>query len=173
MSVDAWSWTWRGPGIKSKWEIAMNVLGVRCSNKDFTYAILTGTKRAPAQVMLNSLAFPKGFAKAQSLRWLLQEMDGIITANQINKIVIKSSEGLTRGNTFVDRVEHEAAVQIAGAARGLKGIFKKVKSTIAKDLGQKGRAHYLAHLDTSSFPDYDSCSEKEQEAILAAWSELT
>ncbi len=151
----------------------MNVLGVRCSNKDFTYAILSGTQKSPVQVKLDGHAFPKGFSKSQSLRWLLQEIDGILSQHQIKAIVLKASEGMTRGKTFVDRVEHEAAVQIAGANQGVKLISKKVKSTIAKDLGQKGRAHYLANLDTSSFPNFDSCSEKQQEAILAAWSALT
>ncbi|HLN32629.1 MAG TPA: hypothetical protein VK395_33175 [Gemmataceae bacterium] len=151
----------------------MNVLGVRCSNKDFTYAVLSGTKKSPVQETLYAVAFPKGYAKPQSLRWLLLEIDGLITKHQIKSIVIKSSEGMTRGKAFADRVQHEAAVQIAGATRGLKAVFEKVKSTMAKDLGQKGRAHYLAQLDTSNFPDYDSHSEKEQEAILAAWSGLT
>ncbi len=151
----------------------MTVLGVRCSNKDLTYAVLSGTKKSPVLATLDAVAFPKGYTKPNSLRWLVLEIDGIITKHQIKIIVIKSSEGMTRGKAFEDRVEHEAAVQIAAANRGLKWIFKKVKSTIAKDLGQKGRAHYLAQLDTSSLPEYDSRSEKEKEAILAAWSGLT
>jgi hypothetical protein len=62
---------------------------------------------------------------------------------------------------------------LAGGARGMRAVFKKVKSTIAKDLGQKGRSKYLANLDTSWAPTFDGFSDKEKEAIQAAWSELT
>ena len=55
----------------------------------------------------------------------------------------------------------------------MSGIFRKVKSTIAKDLGLKGRGHYLqTELDTSVIPGFGSKSEKEKDAILAGWSEL-
>jgi len=55
----------------------------------------------------------------------------------------------------------------------MTGIFKKVKSTIAKDLGLKGRGHYLrTELDTSVIPGFAGKPDKEKEAILAAWSEL-
>jgi hypothetical protein len=86
--------------------------------------------------------------------------------------VIKKFEGKSRGKTYEERVEHEAAVIIAAANRGLRKVPKKVKSTIAKDLGQKGRAHYLSVLDTSHFQTFESESEKTKEAILAGWSEL-
>ena len=62
---------------------------------------------------------------------------------------------------------------VAGGTEGMNAIFKKLKSTIAKDLGLKGRAHYLqTSLDTSVIPGFGGRGGKEQEAILAGWSEL-
>jgi hypothetical protein len=117
----------------------MTVLGVRCSNRDFAYAILGGSKETPEQVAVRTIPYPKGFAKPQSLHWLAQEVDGLLNRHSVEKIVIKRIEGKTRGGPFEERVEHEAAVMLAGGARGMRAVFKKVKSTIAKDLGQKGR----------------------------------
>jgi hypothetical protein len=89
---------------------------------------------------LRHLVYPKGFVKAQSLHWLYQEADGLFRQNGIEKLVIKRFEGQSRGAPFEDRVEHEAAVMLAAAQRGMKAVFKKVKSQIAKELGQKSRA---------------------------------
>jgi hypothetical protein len=47
---------------------------------------------------------------------------------------------------------------IAGAASGMRGLFKKMK--------------YLGELGTSWNPNFDRFSDKEKEAILTAWSEL-
>lgn len=150
----------------------MTVLGVRCSNKDFTYAVLDGTKAAPVLVACETLNLPKGFAPAQSLYWLFQETTGLLSQHSVSRVVIKRFEGKTRGGSFETRVEHEAAVMLAAGAEGNHAVFKKVKSTLAKDLGQKGRARYLAHLDTSWAPTYSQLSDKQKEALQAAWSEL-
>jgi len=150
----------------------MTVLGIRCSNTDFAYAILDGSKRSPNEIVIGAFAYPKGYAKPRSLRWLVQEIDGLIDKHEIRAIVLKAYEGRTRGKAHEDRVEHEAAVIIAGANRGLTAVFKKVNSTIAKHLGQKGRARYLQRLDTTVLPSFASASNKVQEAMLAAWSEL-
>lgn len=150
----------------------MTILGVRCSNRDFAYAILDGRRDTPELVKVGTLSYPKGFVKPQSLHWLFQEADGLFRQNGIEKLVIKRFEGQSRGAPFEDRVEHEAAVILAAAQRGMKVVFKKVKSQIAKDLGQKGRARYLAALDTSWLPCFGDLSEKEKEAVHAAWSEL-
>jgi hypothetical protein len=146
----------------------MTILGVRCSNRDFAYAILDGTKQTPSQLKIATLSYPRGFAKPQSLHWLFQEADALLRRHGIEKIVLKRFEGKSRGAPFEDRVEHEAAVILAAAERGMKAVSKKVKSQIAKDLGQKGRARYLAELDTSWLPSFGTLSDKEKEAVQAA-----
>lgn len=151
----------------------MSVLGIRCSNKDFTYAVLTGTKKNPTLQCIASVIVPKNFSRPRALHWMVQEVDGLIAKHAISKIVMKASEGRFRGKTYSDRVELEASVYVAAGMKGMSAVFKKVTSTIAKDLGLKGRGRYLqTSLDTSVIPSYAGHSDKEKEAILAGWSEL-
>jgi hypothetical protein len=148
------------------------VLGVRCSNRDFRYAVVDGRKTAPTVVRLETLLLPQGFASSQALHWLFQEVTDLLGGHTIGKIVIKRFEGQSRGKPFEERVGLEAAVMLAAGAKGMKGVFKKGKSTLAKDLGQKGRARYLTNVDTSVLPQFVAFTEKQQEAVLAVWSEL-
>lgn len=151
----------------------MSILGIRCSNKDFTYAVMVGSKKKPVVQHVASVSVPKNFSRPRALHWMVQEIQGLIAKHGIQKVVMKSFEGRTRGKTYAERVELEAAVYIAGGMDGMSAIFKKVKSTIAKDLGLKGRAHYLqTSLDTSVIPGFGGKKDKEKEAILAGWSEL-
>ncbi len=151
----------------------MNVLGIRCSNTDYTYAVMSGTKQTPQVVVCSTITYPQGYSKVQSLSWLLQEIEDLIKKHSISLVSMKRFEGRTKGNAYEDRVEHEAMVYLAGANCGLRGVFKKVNSTIAKNLGLKGRARYLAKsLNTSSIPSYCDYSEREKDAIHAGWSEL-
>lgn len=151
----------------------MNVLGIRCSNKDYTYAILTGTKTNPRIIDTQTLPYPSGFPTAESLKWLLQEIEGLIIQYDIKRITMNKSETRVRGNDYEHRVEHEAIVYIASLNKGVKCVDKKVKGSIAKDLGLKGRASSL--LDTSNtslIKDFDNYSKKSQDAIFAGWSKL-
>ena len=151
----------------------MNILGVRCSNKDFSYVVMSGSQKAPAIVASGSLAYPKNFARPRSLLWFTQEVEQLIKKHDVQSVVIKRFEGRSRGGSFEERVEYEAAVYLACARCGITAVCKKVKSTIAKDFGLKGRAHYLeTGIDTSVIPAFSSYTDKEQEAILCAWSEL-
>jgi hypothetical protein len=151
----------------------MKVLGIRCSNRDYAFGVLAGTKTKPETVECGTVRYPKGYSKPQSLKWFLQEIEAKVAKHDIGRMVVKRSERGTWGNAYEDRVEHEAMVSLAGANLGRKAVFKKVKSTIAKNLGLKGRGHYLkTTLDTSVIQGYDERSDKEKEAILAAWSEL-
>ena len=63
-------------------------------------------------------------------------------------------------------------IEIRGGTLTISSKIKKVKATIAKDLGLKGKARYLSTLDTSSIPNYSSYSEKMREAVLVGRSEL-
>lgn len=151
----------------------MTVLGVRCSNKDFTYVVMSGSKVKPKIDTSDINTFPRNFSKPRALLWFVQEIEQLISRHNVNKIVIKGFEGRTRGKSYEERVEFESAVFIAAANNGINAVFKKVKSTIAKDLGLKGRAHYLqTTLNTSVIDGYATKTEKEKDAILSAWSEL-
>jgi hypothetical protein len=151
----------------------MTVLGIRCSNKDFTYVVLEGSKDTPKLTCLESVQYPTNYSRSRCLFWLVQEVKALISRYGVERIVMKGFEGRTRDKTYEHRVESEAAVFIAAAEAGITGVFKKVKSTIAKDLGFKGRGHYLqSALDTSLIPEYEQSGDRAQDAILAAWSEL-
>lgn len=105
----------------------------------------------------------------------MHEIDDMIKNYSVNHVTMKGSEGIAaRGKPFVERVEMEAIVYLVGANHGIRKIPKKVKSTVAKDFGLKGKAHYLnTDLDTSLINSFSSYSPKVQEAILVAWSELS
>lgn len=151
----------------------MSILGLRCSNTDYTYVVLTGSRTQPEIVAMDSIAFPQGFKTQQSLMWFLHEVETLFERFEIEMVVMKEFEGRKHDKSFVARVEHEAMVYIAATNHAITAVFKKRKSTIAKDLGLKGRPRYLStKLDTSPIPDFENYPDKIQDAILAAWSEL-
>lgn len=151
----------------------MSVLGIRCSNKDYSFAVLEGKPKKPRVLHTGCVAFPKGYSPVQQASWFLQEIEALIDQHDVRDVVIKGFEGMNRGKTFVERVEHEAVLYLAAANKGIKGVVRKVKSTIAKDLGLKGRGRYLSTaLDTTVIPGYDALPEKTREALLASWSGL-
>ena len=151
----------------------MRVLGVRCSPTDFAYCVIEGTRSNPSLIHTAEVRFPQAYAKPLTLKWLMQEVDDLVKKHSIDSIALKSSEGLAaRGKSFVERTEYETVFILVGALRGLKPIVKKVKAAIAKDLGFKGKAHYLSSIDTSVIPNLCDLSDKLQEAVLVGWSEL-
>ena len=152
----------------------MSCIGFRCSNKDYTYVILTGTKEQPQILSKGTVAFPKGFTRPQELKWFLQEVEELFKKNKITSVAIKSTEAPARkGNTYDERVENEAIILVTAYSFGIKNISKKVKSTIAKDLGLKGKSKYLtSKLELSAFPNYEKETDKMKEAILVAWSSM-
>lgn len=149
------------------------ILGLRFSNKDFSYAVLSGLKDKPTVEHEGANKIPKNFSKPRALSWLVQEIEEIIKRHNITKIVMRGFEGQVRKRTtYEERVELETAVYIAASKLGINAVFKKVRSTIAKDLGLKGKAHYLETVDTSSISGFDERSDIKKDAIFAAWSEL-
>lgn len=152
----------------------MNVLGVRCSNTDFSYAALSGTKGAPILRSVDTHPFPKGYSAPESMKWLLQEIEALGNVHKVTLWVIKGAEPMaTRDKAFVSRVEFEAMVSLAAANSGNVNVVRKVKQTIAKDLGLPGKAKALkTDLDLSLINGLDEMSEKQFEAVVAAWSAL-
>lgn len=148
------------------------VLGLRCSSKDYAFAILDGKKITPKLIARALVPFPKGFSRVQSVVWFLHELDTLLGQHNCSHIVMKAFEGMTRNSSFVERVEHETVAYFAASKKGIGSVTRKVKSTIAKDLGLKGRGKYLATLDTSPIAEFSDFDDKVQEAILVAWSGL-
>ncbi|MFA5146478.1 MAG: hypothetical protein WC515_03765 [Candidatus Omnitrophota bacterium] len=149
----------------------MIILGIRCSTKDYCFAILDGSKKSPKLLQHNRILFPKNYTRPQELKWFSQEITDILEKNKIDAIAIKGTEGMaSRGSPFVIRTENEAIIQLAAAIKGIK-VYKKVNCTIAKDLGLKGRTQSLkTDLDYSVFQDFAEIDTCIQEAILVGWS---
>jgi hypothetical protein len=151
----------------------MNTLGIRCSNSDYTFAILTGSKKQPQLIDIGHIPYPKGYSKPHSLKWLYAEVESLVKTHSIKKIGMKASELMRVSKTYEDRVEHEAMVYLVAAYCNIRDVAKKRKNTLAKQLGLKGRSHYLAQLDTSVIPKFDTFNDKEKEAVMVAWSDLS
>lgn len=153
----------------------MKCIGIRCSNSDFSYAILSGRKSDPKLETVDTISFPNGYTRPQSLQWFLLELEELSKKNGTLSVwAIKGTEGMAaKGKEFVERVENEAIVFLHAGNAGASRVVRKVKSTIAKDLGLKGKASALkTDLDTSIIPEFKDAAEKIKDAILIAWSEL-
>lgn len=150
----------------------MKVLGVRCSNSDYTSCLLLGTEISPQVKQTKHVNFPNGYGEAETLRWLHQEFQQLCNGQALDAVCIKRAEpNVKRSNSLEARIEAEAVVLLAAAESGCLKIVRKVGSTVAKDLGLKGKAKYLqTELDTSLITNFEKYNAKEQEAILVAWS---
>ncbi len=150
----------------------MKTLGIRCSTTDFTYAILDGDKQAPILNEVQTVAFPKGYEQPEKLKWLLQELDSLNKGHTISSWAIKGAEPMAaKGKPYACRVEFEAMVSLSAANIGHTTVVRKVKPTIAKDLGLKGKAKSLVEdLDHSLIGGLDPNNAKEFEAVVVAWS---
>lgn len=151
------------------------ILGIRCSNTDYSFALLKGKKSSPQVVNTTFVVFPKDYTRANLLRWLYQEIEDYFSKHKsISHLVVKGAEPMAqKGGAYTERVESEAILFLAAANNGMTAS-RKVKPTIAKDLGLAGRAKALDEdLDTSLIGGFQGYSTKEKEAILAAWSTLT
>jgi hypothetical protein len=153
---------------------AMKTVGIRCSNSDYSYAILSGKKSSPKLLQVETHLFPKGYSQPQCLKWLLQELEELSKRHLAEKWIIKGAEPMaTRDKAFVSRVEFEAMALLAAGNGGVVSVERKVKQTIAKELGLAGKAKALkSDLDHSLIAGLSEMSEKQFEAVVAAWSAL-
>jgi len=149
------------------------ILGLRCSSKDYAYAVLDGSRDKPVVVASGLIPFPRNQSRMQSAYWFYQELEEILRTHKCTKIVIRGSESRTKNASLVERIEHESMAYVAGGKNGIKFVGRKIRATLAKDLGLKGKASYLeTKLDCSPIPGFDALADKVQEAIISGWSEL-
>ena len=149
------------------------VLGLRCSSRDYAYAVLDGTRANPVVVASGQVQFPKNQSRVQAAYWFYQELEGILAKHKCGGIVIRGSESRTKDKSLIERVEHESMAYPVASQRGIKLVIRKVRSTLAKDLGLKGKASYLStKLDCSVISEFEKMPEKVQEAVICGWSEL-
>lgn len=152
----------------------MKAFGIRCSNTDFAFAIMTGSKVAPVVKTSQLISYPKSYSKPQRLKWFFRELQDITRDQELVRWAIKGAEPMaTRNKAFVERVEYEGVAILVAADFNIDEVPRKVKATIAKDLGLAGKAAALKNsLNTGLIPGFAREPEKIQEAILVSWSEL-
>lgn len=150
----------------------MKILAVRCSNTDFTYVVMKGSKALPIVVDSDMTGFPKGYNEPALFHWFHQEIMGLIGKYSPTGVAVKATEpSVRRSSSLETRIRVEGITLMSAAEAGCDIACRKVKSTIAKDLGMKGKGRYLeTKLDTSCVTDFDSYKTKQQEAILVGWS---
>ena len=150
------------------------VFGIRCSNTDFAFAILTGSRSSPELEECKQTPFPKGYSRPQSLKWFFQELQEVTRSRDIARWAMKGAEPKAqRNSSFVQRVEYEGVAVLVASHAGIDDVPRKIKATIAKDLGLPGKAKSLTTLlNTGAIPGFREHPEKIQEAILVAWSSI-
>jgi hypothetical protein len=150
----------------------MRIIGLRCSNNDFAYALIEGAKQSPAVTDVGATRFPKGYEEPAIFHWFHQEMVGLLKKYNPDGLAVKAAEPMVKRSAVLEtRIRAEGIALMAAAEAGVGTIQRRVKSTIAKNLGMKGRGKYLeTKLDTSPISDFDSYSPKQKEAILVGWS---
>ena len=150
----------------------MGILAIRCSNTDFAYAIVDGTKDSPVLVHCDVTGYPKGYEEHSLFHWFHQEITDLLDTHSPDTLAVKAAETMVkRSGSLETRIRIEGIALMSAAEVGCASAHRKVKSTIAKDLGMKGKGKYLeTKLDTSPIPDFDSYNTKQQEAILVGWS---
>ena len=150
----------------------MKTIGVRCSNSDYAYGILSGSKIKPVVEAAKRVAFPKNYSEAEILNWFYQEMEALFSNKAFDAVGIKRAETtVKRSNSLETRIQCGAIAILAASQAGCQTISRKVNSTISKDLGMKGKGSYLkTKFDTTPLSNFNDYSAKIQEAILVAWS---
>jgi len=152
----------------------MTILGIRCSTNDYTYAVVSGTVDSPNLSEVATIHFPADYSQPEKLKWLLDELHALNKKHNITTWAIKGAEPMAaKGKSYTVRVEMEAMVSLSAAMTGSDVVVRKVKPTIAKDLGLKGRSKSLIEdLDYSKINGLKLKTDKEFEAIVVAWSSL-
>ncbi|AWA90540.1 hypothetical protein D5E87_19765 [Vibrio parahaemolyticus] len=148
------------------------ILGIRCSTNDFSFAVLSGKIETPQLLEVQSISFPAKYSQPEKLKWFLDELQELNRKHAISSWAIKGAEPMAaKGKSYADRVELEAMISLSAAILGSSSVVRKVKPTIAKDLGLKGRAKSLVEdLDFTQIAGLDQKNDKEFEAIVVAWS---
>ena len=152
----------------------MRTLGLRCGPSDYAFVIIEGTQEQPQIIHKGEITCPQGYKPLAKLGWFYQEIEDLCKKYEISKIAIKATEPMGRSGSKVveQRLELETIALIAASHCGVEKAAKKVKATIAKDFGFKGKAKYLASINESALPNIDDLSDKLKEAALAGWSDL-
>src|SRR3989339_404637 len=111
----------------------MKVLGIRCSNSDFSCATLDGDRGNPTIIQTKRFPFPANFSEGERLHWFYHELDSLIKKLKPDTISLKGPEPLVkRSNSLDSRLHIEGIVFLVADVNGIKNACKKTSATIAK-----------------------------------------
>lgn len=152
----------------------MKSIGIRCTLTDFSFSIVEGKLDYFDLVTTGRIKYPNGYKHIELLKWFYQEIGELLKKYDVKAIGVKGTEAMAmKGKSFGDRMELEGMIFLQASELGIKYAIRKVNATIAKDIGLKGKAKYLATgFDYSAITEYDSMSKNLQEATQAALSML-
>jgi len=154
----------------------MKILGLRCSNTDYTYVLLRGDKSSSKVIAAESINYPLNSNWPETLLWLSLEIEQRINTYAPDGMLIKKAELRGRmGSGDFDRIESEGVIALTAKQRGVKFIISKRKRTIAKDIGYKGTAEgYNTAMKDGAVDSscIKNCTDKINEAIMVARSGL-
>lgn len=151
----------------------MPVLGLRFSTKKVWVAIVDGAADSPKLIETKIMAIPNGFEGPEALGWLHLELTDLVKEIKPNCIVLKGTEPMAKkSSSIVARIDNEAIALLVSKQLGINCPGRKVNSTLAKAIAGKGKAKYLKELEIDGIPNFQDFSNEQQEAILAALSEL-
>lgn len=150
----------------------MNILGIRTTTSEFSYVVIIGNQRSHKLKEANKIKFPTGYKHCERLKWFYQEIGNLIKTHQINAIGVKGTEPMAmKGKSYGERMELEGMVFLQASLNGIKHTDRKVNSTMAKDLGMKGKGKYLAGgFDYSEIVGFSDMSTHLKEAVQVALS---
>jgi hypothetical protein len=84
----------------------MQVLGIRCSLKDFSFAVMKGSQKDSSLIDSGAIKYPTGYNEADKMKWFYQEIGELLTKYKINGIGIKGVEPLAmKGKDYGDRMQ--------------------------------------------------------------------
>lgn len=148
------------------------MIGFRCSNLDYTYAVVSKNAEAFKLVETKTVGFPKNFCRVEALRWFYLEIEQLLKRIEPSGVMLKRAEmAAAKSKSFVERVENEGVILLVSGMLNSKYVRGKVKATLLKDLGYKGRGRYFQNaVNDAEWISGDDISEKMVEAALVARS---
>jgi len=72
----------------------MIILGLRCSPSEFSFIVIQGTQKTHSLVASGRIRYPSGYNHCELLRWLYNEVKGLIIKYKIEGIGVKGTQKL-------------------------------------------------------------------------------
>lgn len=152
----------------------MTSLGLRFTNKEYTYAVMNGKFDTAAILSKESFQFPRNYSRPKALVWLYKELTSLITTKNVSHIRIKGMEPLAAKNGLaaIHRLENEALVYLIAGQLGIDNIERVVDATVASKLRLTGAGKRSQSYRCCEEMFGDGMDDKTKDAVLAVWAKM-